>query len=279
MSDGPMLGRLRLGTWILSESRGTVYDGSRREDNPLDERTSITVPLVTIDYRLTSRAGLQALVSVPLISRTGVVPRASGPIPFRDEVRGLGDTIVGGWYRAGRPTRTTWTFNAGVSVPTGATRPPRFRSELAGGSLVPMSRLQRGSGTWDPVIGIAAERALFGGRWVASLAARTPLAQNADGLRTGASSELGTGWAHTVRSHRVMAFGRVEWLHREQDRFNGLPVLVGGGNWLYLSPGIAVMVGKGINVQADVKLPLYRRLANRQLDSRAILHVGVSRSF
>jgi hypothetical protein len=61
--------------------------------------------------------------------------------------------------------------------------------------------------------------------------------------------------------------------------FNGLPVLVGGGNWVYASPGMAVMVGKGINVQAEVKLPVYRQLANRQLDSRAIFQFGVTRGF
>jgi hypothetical protein len=32
-------------------------------------------------------------------------------------------------------------------------------------------------------------------------------------------------------------------------------------------------------VQAEVKLPLYRSLANKQLDSRAIFQFGVSRAF
>ena len=279
MSDGFMPGRLRVATWVVSESRDRVYDGSNREDNPLDERTEITVPIVSVDYRITPKLGVQASTAVPLIARTGTVQRASGSTAFRDEVRGLGDTVVGAWYRDGSPSRWSWTLNGGVSVPTGATRRPRFREELSQGSLVPMSRLQRGSGTWDPVVGLAAEHPVAGGRWVTSLAARLPFATNADGLRTGASWELGSGWAHTVGTHKVMAYGRVDWLHREQDEFNGTPVLVGGGDWLYATPGVAVMVGMGINVQADVKLPLYRNLANRQLDSRAIFQIGVSRSF
>ena len=90
---------------------------------------------------------------------------------------------------------------------------------------------------------------------------------------------LGTGWAHHVKTHRVMAFGRVDWSHRQQDVFNGTPVLVGGGHWLSVTPGVAVLVGKGINVQAEVKLPVYRELANRQLDSRATFQFGLSRSF
>jgi hypothetical protein len=56
-------------------------------------------------------------------------------------------------------------------------------------------------------------------------------------------------------------------------------VLVGGGNWLYLTPGVGVLVGKGINAQAEIKVPLYRALSNKQLDSPAVFQFGVSRAF
>ena len=56
-------------------------------------------------------------------------------------------------------------------------------------------------------------------------------------------------------------------------------VLVGGGDWIYVTPGLGVLVGKGVNVQAEVKVPLYRSLSNKQLDSRAIFQFGVSRAF
>jgi hypothetical protein len=278
MSDGSMPTRFRVGTWVVSERRNLVYNGSGREDNPLDEQTTIDVPIVSADVRLTPRLGLQFSTAIPMVVRTGTVQRGSGPVTFRDEVRGLGDTTVGVWYRRAR-SGWTWTLNGGLSIPTGSTRKPVFRPELEGGSLVPMSRLSRGSGTWDPLLGVVVERPLAGGRWVGSLAARTPLADNRDGLRVGASWEVGSGWAHTVGTHKVMGYVRGDWLHREQDVFNGLPVLVGGGNWVYASPGMAVMVGKGINVQAEVKLPVYRQLANRQLDSRAIFQFGVTRGF
>jgi hypothetical protein len=77
----------------------------------------------------------------------------------------------------------------------------------------------------------------------------------------------------------LSGFTRVGWLHRNQDVFNGTAVLVGGGDWVYVTPGVAAQVGKGINVQAEIKLPVYRSLANRQLDSRAIFQFGISRSF
>jgi hypothetical protein len=56
-------------------------------------------------------------------------------------------------------------------------------------------------------------------------------------------------------------------------------VLVGGGNWLHVAPGVGVQVGKGINLQAEVKVPVYRSLANKQLDSSAIFQGGISRAF
>ena len=61
---------------------------------------------------------------------------------------GLGDIVAGAWYRGGSPPRWSWTANRALSIPTGATRRPRFRDELVNGSLVPLSRLQRGTGTW-----------------------------------------------------------------------------------------------------------------------------------
>lgn len=278
MSDGSLATRFRVSTWIVSERRNIVYDGSTREANPLDEQTAIDVPLLSLDARITPRLGVQVSTAIPFVVRTGTVQRSSGPAGFRDEVRGLGDTTAGVWYRRSH-RGWTWTVNGGLSIPTGSSRPPVFRPEQQNGSLVPMSRLSRGSGTWDPLAGFALERPVAGGRWVSSIAARLPVSQNDAGLRVGASWEAGSGWAHTLGHHRVMGYARADWLHRAQDVFEGTPVLVGGGDWLYASPGVAVMVGRGINVQAEVKLPVYRQLANRQLDSRAIFQFGISRSF
>ncbi len=172
-------------------------------------------------------------------------------------------------------------MNFGVSLPTGKTERPRFRPELKDGNLVPMSRLQRGSGTLDPIVGINLDRRIYKGNFVTfgSVAARLPQYENRTGLRTGSSSEVNGGVAREMFTHRVVGIARLGWLHRSQDKFQDTPVLVGGGNWLYFTPGATVRIVRGINVQADVKIPVYRRLANTQLDSRAVLQLGISREF
>jgi hypothetical protein len=245
----------------------------------MQERTQIAVPLLTLDVRITDQFGVQAAASVPDVTRSAVVPRPGGALNFKETFSGLGDTSVLGWYKL--PPMHGWyaVVNAGASLPTGKTETPQFRDELEAGSLVPMSRLQRGSGTFDPLLGLNIARQFHPLTLFGSVAARTPVAENGDGLRTGASSEINAGIAREVGTSRVSALARVGWLHREQDSFRGTPVLVGGGNWLYVTPGLAAQIGKGINVQAEVKIPVYRSLANKQLDSSAIFQFGISRAF
>jgi len=267
--------RFKVGAWLVSENRTTAFDGSTEVDNPLRERTDIRIPLLTFDVRITPRFGVQAAATVPSVTRTAVVDS----VDFSETFSGLGDTSVLGWYRL-RPIRRWYPLlNFGVSLPTGKTESPRFRLELDEGSLVPRSRLQRGSGTVDPVFGASINRAAEPWTFFASVAARTPLRENRHGLRTGSSMEINTGAARDAGTHRVSIFGRLGWLHRRQDVFRGVRVLVGGGNWLYLTPGIGVFVGKGISAQAEVKLPVYRSLANKQLDSPAVFQFGISRAF
>ena len=270
---------MKLGAWLVAEDRDRAFDGRSEVDNPMQERTQILVPLFTADVRITDQFGVQAAVSVPDVTRSALVPRPTGAINFSETFSGLGDTSVVGWYRLLPINKWYVVTTFGGSLPTGKTETPKFRSDLVDGSLVPTSRLQRGSGTFDPLLGASITRKFEVGTIFGSLAARFPLYQNREGLQTGLSSEVNAGIARDVFTTRIGAFARLGWLHREQDQFEGTPILVGGGNWLYLSPGVAAQVGKGINVQAEVKLPIRRSLDNKQLDSGAIFQFGVSRSF
>jgi len=266
---------VKAGAWVVVERRADAFDGSEKAPNPFKEKTSITVPVLTLDVKVTDKFGLQMGATVPDVTRTAET------VNFRENFSGLGDTSLLGWYRLPKVKGWNTIVNFGASLPTGQIETPRFRPELKDGNLVPMSRLQRGSGTVDPIAGINIDRRLYKANIVAfgSLAARLPTYENKTGLQTGTSSEVNAGLARELFTHRFVGIARLGWLHRNQDRFKGIPVLVGGGNWLYLTPGAAVRIVKGINLQADVKIPVYRRLANTQLDSRAILQLGMSREF
>ena len=150
MTEGVTDGRFKVGAWYVSEDRNTPYDGSTKTENPHNERTRIRVPLLTVDARFSDQVGIQAAVTIPDVTRTAT--------NFRETFSGLGDTSIIGWYRL-RPIRRWYVVvNVGASLPTGKTEPPRFRSELQDGDLVPLSRLQRGSGTFDPLFGASVTR-------------------------------------------------------------------------------------------------------------------------
>jgi hypothetical protein len=167
--------------WYLTEDRDRAYDGSDEVDNLHSERTRIRLPVIGFDARLNDRFGVQIAVTIPDITRTAAIVRPTGVFDFKENFLGVGDTSVLGWFR---PKHPPWNIvlNLGVSAPTGKTERPRFRPELEGGDLVPTSRLQRGSGTWDPLLGASVSRQVRGGFIpFSSLAVRLPFTENSGG--------------------------------------------------------------------------------------------------
>jgi hypothetical protein len=280
LTDGLAQKRVQVSGWFVTEKRDTPYDGSAETPNPLQEQTRIRVWLLTADVRLGRMFGVQVTSTVPDVTRTAVVVRPTSTFNFSERFRGIGDTSVIAWRRHVTPTGWNITLNGGVSLPTGKTEKPRFRSELDDESLVPVSRLQRGTGTVDPLFGVSINKIIAGIfppgiRWFASGAARVPVAENKFGLRTGASWEIGTGASREIHWHQLVGILRTGWLHRQQDVFEGVPVLVGGGNWIYVSPAVAIAAGP-VMFQAEMRLPVYRSLANRQLDSARSFQLGLA---
>jgi hypothetical protein len=272
--------RVYVSGWLVAETRDTPYDGSATTDNALQERTGIRVYLLTGDVRLAERMGLQFTVALPDVTRSAVVQTPSSTFQFSETFRGLGDTSVIAWRRM-MWGRWSAAVNGGVSLPTGETEMPRFRGiDGDSGSLIPASRLQRGTGTFDPIIGVSANRLVNrffnqGFRAFVTSAARLPFAENEFGLRTGASFEIGGGASREVKWENLVVIGRLSWLHREQDVFEGTPVLVGGGDWLALAPAVSFTLDK-LTLQSEFRLPLYRSLDNRQLDSSWTFQLGAS---
>ena len=130
-------GRFKVGAWLVGEDRDTAFDGSTKVDNTFGERTRILVPLATFDVRLTGRMGLQVAATIPDVTRSAVIVSPAGVFNYRENFRGLGDTSVLAWYRLKFIRRWQPLLNLGVSLPTGRTETPRFRSELDDGKSRP----------------------------------------------------------------------------------------------------------------------------------------------
>lgn len=58
LTEGVVGSRVRIGAWLVAEDRNRAYDGSGETDNLQHERTTIRVPLFTLDVRLTEQLGI-----------------------------------------------------------------------------------------------------------------------------------------------------------------------------------------------------------------------------
>ena len=263
LTEGTISERFRLGSWVVVEHRKELFAGGVEVDNPFQDQIKTAITMVVLDVRLTERIGVESVATGLDLTGTTVVPAVAGGRIYRDGFLGIGDMSLVGWYRLRPVHRWNTTLNLGASLPTGRTEAFRFRP---------------GTGTVDPLFGVAVSRRFQPFTAFGSLAARTPLWENDRRRRTGASWSVSAGVGREM-GRRVVGFGRLGWLRREQDVYYGWPTGLWSGNWLYLMPSAAVRIGKGLNVQAEVKVPVYRSVTATQLDSRAIFQFGISRAF
>jgi hypothetical protein len=171
-------------------------------------------------------------------------------------------------------------FNAalrvGVTVPLGRTEENPFRLGDLG---QPHQHIQFGTGTWNPVLGLALERAAGQVRISASGLARFGLAENGHGYRTGhrffgqvgVDRSLGKTW-------RVRA--GLEVAREEPERWNGVRESEEGN-----LGRTDVLVGLGAgrtfarigDLHAALKVPVATRVGGSQIDYPFILTLGWSR--
>lgn len=117
--------RVKVGAWVIAEDRNRAFDQRGKTDNPLQERTRIAVPLLTVDVRVTERVGVQAAASVPDVTRSASVRTTAGSTRVSETFSGLGDTSIVGWYKlratasaqASRPRpMSAWRANSGITA-------------------------------------------------------------------------------------------------------------------------------------------------------------------
>lgn len=283
------------------EVRGRTYRGHRRVVNDFDETLRIrrfglalrygltddwTIGLDLSDpefrYRLRPPGGRRAEVvvrgpgdTVARIGRrfdlTGTDdPAPDRPLPFDD--RGTGDASRVRARPIEAPTLTLW---AGVSIPTGDVRKPDASIVTRDFSV---SNLQTGTGTIDPVLQARIDVPRGALRFFAEATAIVPLTENRHDYRTGATLAVGAGAELDLGSglHARLAatFQRVG-----NDEFRGDAVGVGGGKWVYVTPGLAWDVSDRATLDVGVRLTALRDADTKIVDSRVAFQAGLTFRF
>lgn len=225
---------------------------------------------LTLPFRTaTSRIGFEDE------GRARFVP-AEPDLHHRNEtVSGSGDPwLVLHAARAG----TVWTAaaRAGVSIPLGRTEPDPFDLGRRG---LPHQHMQMGTGTWDPVVGLAAGRRLGSFGLTAITFARLGLQESDRGYRPGHRFQAGLNADRPLAGAWRVSSG-VEVAHEEAERWHGVAEEEEGNlgrTDLLLTVGVMrPLAGLG-GLRLAVSVPIVTRTRGAQLDYPLIVSVGLSR--
>ena len=197
-----------------------------------------------------------------------------GSIHHRNEtLSGSGDPwlLLHGARRAG-----AWTMaaRAGVSVPLGRTEPNPFELGRQG---LPHEHIQFGTGTWDPIVGVAAGRRFGQTGLVLDSFARFVVATNGYGYRSGDRF-----FVRAAADHRIAGGWRgvagLEMLREEAETWDGRLETEGnlGRTDLLASFGIVRGLGRAGGAHLTVRIPLLTRATGTQVRYPVIVALGFS---
>jgi len=245
----------------------TLANGTLRAEYGV--RRGVGLALVSFYRQAVERVRFEDAARAPV-----VLP--GGDIHHRNEtLRGLSDpwviAVVGGgrgaWSIAGR---------AGVSIPLGHTVENPFELGRRG---LPHEHIQFGTGTWNPLVGLAVGRRL--GRATTLIAggqARFTAYENAHGYRAGFRFDGGALVERRLSpAWRVQA--GLDVGHEAAETWSGIVEEEGNlGRKDVLAGAALVHATRGAGSLAlSLKVPLYTRAVNAQLDYPLVLGLGWSR--
>lgn len=202
--------------------------------------------------------------------------RPQGDIHHRNETLvGLGDPWL--MLHAGAP-HGAWTVaaRAGVTVPLGRTEPNPFTLADLG---LPHQHIQFGTGTWDPILGLAAGRRFGAVGFTVSGLARFVLARNSHGYQAG-----NRYYAEATASRRVVGswsgllglVGSREQAERWDGRVRTEEGNIGRTDVL-VAAGVARGLGGAGALSLTAKVPILTRSKGSQVDYPVIISVGWGR--
>ena len=198
----------------------------------------------------------------------------NGSIHHRNEtLSGPGDPwlLLHGARRLG-----AWTVAArgGISIPLGRTQPNPFALGRLG---LPHEHIQFGTGTWDPVAGLAAGRRFGPVGLTVQTIARLVFATNAHGYRAGHRFYAGAALDRRLAG-AWRAVAGLDLARERTETWDGRVEAEGnlGRTDLLASVGLTRPLGAG-SFHVTAKIPLVTRATGSQVSYPLILAVGVTR--
>jgi hypothetical protein len=234
--------------------------------------------LATLDYTFNDKWGVSA--TVPWVDRihSHLDNDTGAPVPEQWDFSDLGDIRVLGRYQMRSENReraslSYYGLNFGLKLPTG-----KFDVVNADGETAERT-LQPGTGTTDALLG-AYYSQLFGlsnSSWFVQALWQAPLNSRED-FRPGQRLSINLGYSYGLHD-RIGLMIQLNALHKARDSGAQAEPEDSGGNFLFVSPGINIVLSRNFQLYGFVQLPVYQYVNGVQLTADWAAMVGVSARF
>lgn len=195
-----------------------------------------------------------------------------GEIHLHGDAKGIGDLTLMGQYRF---LKTSDNFESalflGLKTPSGKTNDRDIHDETF------ETEFQPGTGSWNPILGIAATKRYGNVSWDGNLhytftTRGTQLTNLGDIFNYNAAVSYRTASGTTAWDLILEING--EW--KEKQRIRGEKDPNSGGNVIFLAPGMRVVFGKKFSAYFSVGIPLSQDMNGIQDDTKykALLGIG-----
>ncbi len=252
---------------------------------------SVHRELRTINQRTNVRASIGVTGRVTLGLFLPFVHRQHDHIAFEQDgagqgtfdFSGVGDVTMEGRYAllaSLNPGKSTFAIGVGVKLPTGSSEKSGKHFEDGKLEMESAERsIQPGSGSWDPIFSAYYLQRI--GFFTGFANATIRLATGDEGYSFGNETLVNLGGSASV-SERLEALAQVNARFTGRDESEEEFELFEqntGGDYLFLSPGLRLNLGRSIAAYTFVQIPLYRYVNGNQLTADWSVTVGLNYSF
>jgi hypothetical protein len=250
-------------------------------------RTINRLATLQLNYALTER--FQVALAVPYVSRSHEHFDEAAARIERWNFGNMGDATLQARLRLftthGQAHSSLW-LTGGAKLATGSRHETGSSGEDAEVTITP------GTGSTDALFGVTYQSAVVRDTRLGGMLGHATLipffvalsgrvnGHGTNGYHRGDELQLNTGTEYPL-SPKVHLLGQVNGRISSKDDVGETKENrdLTGGRYLYVSPGLRVVVGQGTSVYGFVQVPVYQRVNGLQLTAKANYVAGIRKSF
>lgn len=252
---------------------------------------SVTTLSLNLAYGITDDFTIN--VQLPYLSRSNVreghfdEDEGEAEVERLGDSEGIGDLTVLGQYRFFNRNETLAALLAGVKLPTGVTdrindEDERFETEF-----------QPGSGSFDPLLGVAAKQS-WGPSSITGSLLYTIATEGAQGTDLGDQFDYSLAYAYRIKGladndeslgidagsgTAVDLVLELNGIWRDQEEIEGEVDPNSGVNVVYISPGVSIIGAQGWYASLSVGVPISKNIRGEQDDPANRVFLSLGKSF